>query len=53
MLLTTSDGRIKLLHDVQYVPGLAHNLLSVGQLVNSGYSVIFTRNECVIYNAKT
>lgn len=31
--LSTKGGQIKLLHDVQYVPGLAHNLLSMGQLL--------------------
>ena len=34
--LKTSHGNVKLLHDVQYVPCLAHNLLSVGQLMNCG-----------------
>lgn len=27
--LITSGGKTKLLHDMQYVPGLVHNLLSV------------------------
>lgn len=34
--LAAYEGRTKLLHDVQYVSGLAHNLLSVGQLLASG-----------------
>ena len=28
--IKTSNGKVKLMHDVQYVPSLAHNLLSVG-----------------------
>ena len=28
--IKTTQGNVKLLHDVQYVPNLAHNLLSVG-----------------------
>lgn len=31
--VSTSTGTQKKLHGVQYVPGLAHNLLSVGQLL--------------------
>ncbi|PKU80169.1 Retrovirus-related Pol polyprotein from transposon TNT 1-94 [Dendrobium catenatum] len=37
----TNDGKVKLLHDILYVPKLAHNLLSIGQLINSGYKVEF------------
>ena len=31
--IKTEQGNTKLLYDVQYVPNLAHNLLSVGQLL--------------------
>ena len=44
---------MKLLHDVQFVPTLAHNLLSVGQLMTSGYSVMFDGSSCVINEKKT
>lgn len=30
------------------VSGLAHNLLSVGQLLIKGYSVIFHEDKCII-----
>ncbi|XP_039118662.1 uncharacterized protein LOC120254665 [Dioscorea cayenensis subsp. rotundata] len=33
-------GETKLIHGVQFVPSLAHNLLSVGQLVEGGYDVM-------------
>lgn len=39
------------LTNVQLVPHLAHNLLSVGQLMNSGYEVNFSRGECIIRDA--
>jgi len=38
--IKTMQGNVKLLCDVQLVPGLAHNLLSVGQLMDSCYSVL-------------
>ena len=46
--LSTKDGKTKLLHGVQYIPGLVHNLLSVGQLNASGYSVLFEHECCTI-----
>lgn len=46
--LRSSAGTINTLTNVQYVPNLAHNLLSVGQLMASGYSVEFFSEECVI-----
>ena len=49
----TSGGKSKLIHNVQYVPSLAHNLLSVGQLVEAGYSVRFGANQCEISDAET
>jgi len=41
IFIKTTQGNVKLLHDVQYVPNLAHNLLSVGQLIAGGYSILF------------
>ncbi|XP_074326668.1 uncharacterized protein LOC141664609 [Apium graveolens] len=34
--------------DVYYIPGLKHNLLSVGQLLNKGHNVIFNGELCEI-----
>lgn len=48
----TASGKVKLLTNVQYVPHLAHNLLSVGQLLANGYSVIFEDKECSIKDNK-
>lgn len=33
---------------MQYVRGLAHNLLSVCQLLTKGYSVVFKDDKCII-----
>ncbi|GKE32678.1 hypothetical protein Tco_1452000 [Tanacetum coccineum] len=38
----------KLIKEVQFAPSLAHNLLSVGQLNESGYIVIFDDGECMV-----
>lgn len=43
---------MKLIHGVQFVPSLAHNLLSVGKLLESGYDVNFSKFGCKIKNAK-
>lgn len=50
--IKTIQGDVKVLHNVQYVPDLAHNLLSVGQLMKSGYSVVFKNDSCVICDKK-
>ena len=46
--IRSSSGKLRVLKDVQYVPQLAHNLLSLGQLMASGYTVEFADGECVI-----
>ncbi|XP_049358800.1 uncharacterized protein LOC125823464 [Solanum verrucosum] len=48
--LKPSHGNVKCLHDVQYVPCLDYNLLSVGKLMNCGYSILFDDNSCSIQN---
>ncbi|KAH7670324.1 RNA-directed DNA polymerase protein [Dioscorea alata] len=50
--ILSQSGDEKRLHGMQYVPGLAHNLLSVGQLITKGYSVTFKDNKCVISGNK-
>nr|CAD1820646.1 unnamed protein product [Ananas comosus var. bracteatus] len=46
----TKGGMKRLIHDVLYVPGLTQNLLSVGQLLQNGYTVIFEKGECKIFD---
>ena len=41
----------KLIIDVLYVPDIDHNLLSVGQLVEKVYKVLFNNSYCLIKNA--
>lgn len=36
--------------NVYYAPGLKHNLISHGQLVQKGYKVIFENNVCTIFD---
>ena len=46
----TKNGSSKLIYEVFYVPGLAQNVLSVGQLIKKGYMVKFENNKCQIYD---
>ena len=48
--ILTRQGESKTISEVYYVPSLKHNLLSVGQLTQKGYKVIFQGQECVIYD---
>ena len=43
-------GSGKQIHDVLYVPILEENLLSVGQLMKNGYSLVLRDNYCRIYD---
>ncbi|XP_057451592.1 uncharacterized protein LOC130743382 [Lotus japonicus] len=43
---------LKYIPDVLYVPDIDQNLLSVAQLVEKGFKVIFEDNTCVIKDAK-
>lgn len=51
--IKTSQGYVKIHYDVQYVPNLSHNLLSVGQLMDSGYSLLFDGGCCSIQDKKS
>ena len=45
----TKHGK-KSISDVYFVPSLKHNLISVGQLSQKGYRVIFEKNLCTIFD---
>ncbi len=47
-VVVCSNGRKRTIKDVHYALGLAHNLISVGQLVEHGYSVIFENDLCCV-----
>ncbi|KAI5399654.1 hypothetical protein KIW84_064835 [Lathyrus oleraceus] len=42
----------KVIHDTLYVPELDENLLSIGQLLEHGYSLNFENRECRIFYSK-
>lgn len=44
---------VRKLKDVYFIPVLSQNLLSVGQLIKSGYTVVFRDNCCKIIETST
>lgn len=52
--IKTTLNTLKILHDVQYVQSnIVHNLLSVGQLLSNGYSILFDNEACIIQDKNT
>lgn len=51
--LCSRKGKITTLNDVQVVPKLAHNLLSVGEIMDSRFDIEFTRGVCNIKESKS
>jgi len=45
---TIGNENSLLIHDVLYVEGLKHNMLSISQLCDRGYQVTFRMNSCEI-----
>ena len=50
--IRTKKGEEKEIPDVYYVPGLQHNLIRIGQLVQKGYRIHFENGECVILDKR-
>ncbi|XP_039056284.1 uncharacterized protein LOC120199175 [Hibiscus syriacus] len=48
-----NSSNVKLLYDVYYIPSLSQNLLSVGKLMATGYSIMFDNASCVIKYKKS
>jgi hypothetical protein len=48
IFVLTKKNESKDIHDVYYVHGLRHNLMSVGQMNEHGYKVIFEGSKCTI-----
>jgi transposase InsO family protein len=46
--LSSSNGEIKRISSVYYVPGLNRNLLSVGQIAELGCLVMFDEEKCIV-----
>ncbi|KAH7564918.1 hypothetical protein JRO89_XS09G0070700 [Xanthoceras sorbifolium] len=51
--IKTGNNEVKFLHNVFFVPSPGYNLLSVGQLITAGYSVLFDNGACVIKEKKS
>jgi transposase InsO family protein len=47
----TSSHNTRILHDVYYIPQLSHNLLSIGQMMDSGCTIKFEGDNCRIVDA--
>ena len=46
MKLFLNDGRIKTLHGVLHIPGLARNLISVIEITDVGVKTVFEKDRC-------
>ncbi|GKC45934.1 retrovirus-related pol polyprotein from transposon TNT 1-94 [Tanacetum coccineum] len=46
----TPGKQAKHIKDVHFAPNLAHILLSVGQLMESGHSILFDDGKCIVRN---
>jgi len=46
--IRTGNNNFKLLEHVYYAPKLEYNLLSVGQLMKKGYTLLFDDGNCFI-----
>lgn len=46
------NGEIQTIKDVRYVSGLNENLLSIGQITDSGNLVLFTKSMCLVLTLK-
>lgn len=48
MVITTTENKVRILYNVQYVIQFAHNLLSVEQLLSNGYIVTFENMHALL-----
>ncbi|KAJ1700426.1 hypothetical protein LUZ63_000205 [Rhynchospora breviuscula] len=49
----TKENGMRFIHNVYFIPSLSQNLLSVGQLLDSGYTIIFENKSCAIKDRNT
>jgi hypothetical protein len=49
---TVGNGKLPSINNVLLVEGLMHNLLSISQLSDNGYDVIFNQMSCKVVNQK-
>jgi len=50
--VNSSDSSVQHIYDLQYIPCLTYNPLSVCQLMENGYSVVFYDNYCIVHDKK-
>lgn len=48
VIILTKKGENKYLSNIYFVPGLKHNLISIGQLMQKDYHIFFKNGECII-----
>lgn len=41
-----------MIYNAKYVPNLAYNLLSIGELIANGFNVVFAKDQCSIQDAR-
>ena len=49
IMVRTKKGEKKEIQNVYFSPGMKHNLMSVGQLIQKGYKVLMENDKCVIH----
>lgn len=52
IIVHTKGSNNKIINDVLYVPNLTSNLLSVGRLIQRGYSALFDDDKCTVFDKK-
>lgn len=50
-VVVQSSSNRQMLHDVYFIPQLSQNLLSIGQMMDNGYTIIFEGDNCRIVDA--
>ena len=49
-MVRTKQGEKMEVHNVYFAPGMKHNLMSVGQLIQNRYKVLMENDKRVIHN---
>ncbi|WVZ18406.1 hypothetical protein V8G54_005728 [Vigna mungo] len=52
VLITRKDGKPVCIHNVLYVPTMRSNLLSLGQLLEKGYTMSLQKRNIEVYDEK-
>ncbi len=49
IMVCTKQGEKKEIKNVYFSPGMKHNLMSIGQIIQNGYKVLMENDTCVIH----